>query len=852
MQPIFLDALLWRLMAFAERARVLTLLFWTAMTALAAWQVSSNIAISTDTSEMISPNAPHRQASARINAAFPKLSEQVLIVVEASTPDGAAAFTDELSARLGERPEVQSLLAASSEPFFRQNGLLFLEVDELEDLLARLTKAAPLLERLGPDPTVATLLDALAEAAEQENGAVTDQETLDRLYTSLARVITNEDEIFSWQALLSTDEDASNRVLFSLQPVLDYSRLRPAQGVKDAILEEAEAVRSETGLAATVMITGDPILRSEELEAVSRGIGWAFALSGVLVALLLFVALSSKLMVTACLLSIILSVVLTAGVAVTLFDELNLISVAFAVLMVGLGADFSIHLLVHLRTEMSSTTSLRTAFYRTSRKIGTALALAAPTTALAFFSFAPTEFIGMNQLGVIAGFGVLIAFLVSVTLIPALLGVFPSSLGRQALSEVPETRPSTLILDRVVIPLGLVVGVLGAASIALLPEARFDADPMALRAKNAPSVVALNLISEDEGASPYRLSVLAESEEDVRAQARLLSEPATVDSTRHVFSFVPDDQDLKLALIDAASVGLGFALMSGGSVDDELAISIARLETALSEGTSDAGNVLLGTLRTTSMADIEAATPRIFLFWPRQRALLQEQLLAGYVAIDDLPKTLTERYAGENGLYRIEVLPVDGALTVQERRAFVKEVLEVQPDAAGSARSALAAGDIIGRSMVQASLTAAALVSVLVLLFLRSFKLLLLLLLPLILAGSLTTATGTLFDIPYNFANVLVLPLIIGIGIDSGLHLALQAARRGDGLAAVRGPTGRAVLFSALTTIASFGSLVISEHRGTSSMGALLTVGMIWVLATMLFVLPPLAGFLYKPRSHTP
>ncbi|MEM9285995.1 MAG: MMPL family transporter [Pseudomonadota bacterium] len=852
MQPIFLDALLWRLMAFAERARVLTLLFWAALTALAAWQVSSNIAISTDTSEMISPEAPHRQASAKINAAFPKLSEQVLVVVEASTADGAAAFTDELSARLRERDEVQSLLAAPSEPFFRQNGLLFLDVDELEDLLARLTKAAPLLERLGPDPTVATLLEALAEAAEQENGAITDQETLDRLYTALADVITNDEAIFSWQALLSTEDDPSNRVLFTLQPVLDYSRLRPAQAVKEAILEEADAVRAETGFAATVMITGDPVLRSEELEAVSRGIGWAFALSGVLVGLLLYVALSSKLMVTACLLSIILSVVLTAGIAVTLFDELNLISVAFAVLMVGLGADFSIHLLVHLRTEVGNTRSLRTAFYRTARKIGTALALAAPTTALAFFSFAPTEFIGMNQLGVIAGVGVLIAFLVSVTLIPALLGLFPSSLGRRALAEVPETRPSTMILDRAVIPFGLVVGGLGVASIALLPQARFDADPMALRAKSAPSVVALNLISEEEGASPYRLSVLAADEDDVRAKARALGQPETVDSTRHLFSFVPDDQALKLDLIDAAAVGLSFALMSGGSVDDELAVSIARLETALSEGTSDAGERLLTTLRSTSMMEIDGAAPRIFLFWPRQRSLLQEQLLAGYVTVDDLPSSLTARYAGDDGLYRIEILPVDGALTVQERRAFVRDVLAVAPDAAGSARSALAAGDIIGQSMVQASLTAAALVSILVLLFLRSFKLLLLLLVPLVLAGSLTTATGTLFDIPYNFANVLVLPLIIGIGIDSGLHLALQAERRGDGLAAVRGPTGRAVLYSALTTIASFGSLVISEHRGTSSMGALLTVGMIWVLATMLFVLPPLAGFLYKRRSQTP
>ncbi|MEM1409223.1 MAG: MMPL family transporter, partial [Pseudomonadota bacterium] len=159
------------------------------------------------------------------------------------------------------------------------------------------------------------------------------------------------------------------------------------------------------------------------------------------------------------------------------------------------------------------------------------------------------------------------------------------------------------------------------------------------------------------------------------------------------------------------------------------------------------------------------------------------------------------------------------------------------------------AGDVIGRSMVQASVTAAILVSLLVMAVVRSWRILFLLLLPLFFAGSLTTATGTLFGLPYNFANVLVLPLIIGIGIDSGIHLALRAQRTGDALAAVRGPTGRAVVFSALTTIASFGSLVVSEHRGTASMGLLLTVGMGWVLATMLFVLPPLSALLYRKEK---
>ncbi|NNU15705.1 MMPL family transporter [Parvularcula sp. ZS-1/3] len=840
MKTVFLDAGLWRLMSFSRARPFLVAGFWALMTAFAIWRVVTGISINTDSSDMISPKAPFRVAATEFKAAFPDLGDQVVVVVQSGTPDEASAFTDELAQRLIARDEVSALLAPPSEPFFKENGLLFLSVEELEDLLLRLTNAAPLIERLGPDPTLATLFDALAEAAEQGDSA--DPETLDALYAQLTEVLTTEDKSLSWETLLSPGEPPEAQVLFSLDPVLDYTKLKPAKAVKEAILQEADAVRSETGLEARVLITGDPVLRTEELEAVSSGTGLALGLSAIFVAILLSFAFRSARLVAATLVTIAVSVILTAGIAVALFGQLNLISVAFAVLMVGLGADFSIHLLIHIRDERAKGVSERAAGYRTSRMIGTALMLTAPTTALAFFSFAPTEFIGMNQLGVIAGFGVMTAFLVAVTLLPAVVKIGD---GAKPMAELPEDR-----LRKIVPPAGLIVGGLGVASLFLLPWARFDADPMALRAKTAPSVIAFDVVVEDEKATPYRLNVLAESEDELLARAERLKAPASVDSVRHLFSFVPEEQDLKLSLIDAASVGLGFALIAGGDVDAEFEPAFARLMVSLrDEQGSRNAEKLRTVLEGMSPAALRAAEPRVFEFWPRQREALQQQLRANYVSVDDVPQVIRDRYVTEDGTYRLEIMPVGGAVELDQRRTFVEEVLEVAPDAAGSARTALSAGDVIGRAMVQASLTAAVLVSLLVLAVTRSFVVLLLLLIPLVLAGSLTTATGTLFGLPYNFANVLVLPLIIGIGIDSGIHLAFRAEKTGDALEAVRGSTGRAVLFSALTTIASFGSLIISDHRGTASMGALLTIGMLWVLATMLFALPPLAQFLYGRRN---
>lgn len=845
MTTTFLDGLLWRLIAAARKHRAVTILFWVLLTGLALFQVATRISINTDSSDMISPNAPFRVAASELKAAFPDLDDQVLVIVEADTPDEATAFTDALSEKLRARPEVRSILSPPTEPFFQKNGLLFLDVAELEDLLAKLSSAAPLIERLGPDPTPATLFDALAEAAEAEDGAISaDQETLDALYSQLTEVLTDPERDLSWETLLAPGEPPDGRVLFTLDPVLDYTKLKPAKAVKSAILEEAAALRAGGVLDADVFITGEPILRTEELEAVSSGIGWALGLSALLVTALLSIAFRSPVLVASCLLAITLSVVLTAGVAVSLFGQLNLISVAFAVLMVGLGADFSIHLLIHFREESCKGFTERAAAYRVAREIGTALSLTAPTTALAFFSFVPTEFIGMNQLGVIAGLGVLIAFLVAMTLIPALVRFFGMPEGSK-----PKALPERSVLSVMVWPMGAVVLAAGIWSVTLLPQARFDADPMALRAKTAPSVIAFNKIAEDEEATPYRLSLLAESKAALDERLDMLATRETVDSVRHLYSFVPEEQDLKLTLIDAASVGLGFALISGGDLSPELTPALQRLQAALANEESDAAKRFAAALKASSEQDIEAAAPRMFKFWPRQREVLTKQLRAGYVGVDDIPPVLSARYRAPDGILRMEVLPVGGAMDVESRRRFVDDVLSVAPDAAGGARTALAAGDVIGRAMVQASVTAAVLVSLLVMVVVRSWRVLFLLLIPLFLAGSLTTATGTLFGLPYNFANVLVLPLIIGIGIDSGIHLAMRAQKTGDALAAVRGPTGKAVLFSALTTIASFGSLIVSDHRGTSSMGALLTIGMVWVLATMLFVLPPMAALLYRRHS---
>ncbi|MEO1322581.1 MAG: MMPL family transporter, partial [Pseudomonadota bacterium] len=214
----------------------------------------------------------------------------------------------------------------------------------------------------------------------------------------------------------------------------------------------------------------------------------------------------------------------------------------------------------------------------------------------------------------------------------------------------------------------------------------------------------------------------------------------------------------------------------------------------------------------------------VFAFWPQLVERLRAQLNADYIDYDVLPATLKNRYLSADGDWRVDILPAEDVRDAKALKRFTSAVEDAFPDAGGGAIQTLKAGEAISNAMLQATAIALVVISFVLIILIRSVTRTILILSPLLLAAILTTATGVLFDVPFNYANVIVLPLLIGIGVDSGIHLVMrqQQVKAGEGLYGTSTP--RAVLFSALTTVASFGSLMLSQHRGTASMGELLSI----------------------------
>jgi len=841
----------------SRRAGAMLAVLFAVATAAAGWYAATSLKVNTDTSAMLDQSLDFQVRARELREAFPEVKTDIAIIVRAPTLDEADAFAAELRARVLARPEMfASAFAPAAEPFFRANGLLYLETDDLEKRLSQMSKAAGLIEELVKAPTAGQLFATLAANDELAEKSDLGKETLGDIYAELAGVIEasgrGETRPFSWMGALSAGSapvDGGHVRMVYVTPTLDFSRLQPAKPAIVALRSEIAAIEADFDGRVETFITGDPALRADELAAVTAGIEISFLISILAVGTLLLLCYRSVFLALITLGSLIITIIFTAAFAAAAIGELNLVSVAFTVLLVGLGLDFAIHLLLHVQERRSGGEAIPEALKGSVHEVGPGLVLAALTTTLGFFAFIPTAFDGIAQLGVIAGVGVIIALFVSLTFVPAMLGAFGGE-GRKFRAKAAPNGPS--LLQRLAAPAALATVALGAGALFYLPQARFDADPMSLRDPASASVAGFNLLFDDKDTIPYRLTKIAAGETEALAAIAAARAIENVGGVRALPDFIPENQEDKLDLIDFAAGSLVFALdadedksAAPDAAEGALRLRL-RLEGAYAEGTS--GRRLATALATIDGAALAKAEANIFAQWPALISRLKDQFDADFVDADALPENLRRRYLTDDGRWRVDILPKEDVRNRAALKRFVASVEAVFPDIAGGAIQSEKAGAVISAAMLQASGIALAIIALFLFALMRRFGEVLLMLFPLGLAAVLTIAAGVILDIPFNYANVIVLPLLLGVGVDSGIHLVMRHRQLAAGATIFGASTSRAVLFSALTTIASFGSLMLSPHRGTASMGALLTIAIGFTLLCTLIVLP-VAYRLFETRK---
>ncbi len=846
-----------------------------------------NARINTDTTDMLNPELPFRKLSKEVGRAFPQFQDNLLVVVEGDTPDLADESALKLAASMRASPELFGrVVDQAGDPFFRRHGLLYKSLEDLGDLGDRLAEAQPFLGALWRDHTLRGLLAMLNLAVEEilkDDPAAAPIEIGDALEAISDVIEAQRDgrfKLLSWQDIMTGEVSApkDRRRFLLIQPALDHASLAPAKKATGEIRRLAAEMGLSPERGVRVRLTGSAALNQEEFQAVESGIGVAFLVSLATVAVIVFAGLRSLRLGAAILLTLVMGLVWTGALGIALFGEMNLLSIAFVVLFVGLSDDFGIHFCLRYVEHLAAGEDRQQALTRGGTEIGSALFLCTLTTTAGFFSFAPTDYSGLAQLGVIAGIGILVALAANMILVPALIEIFRarSDLAKAFTNDGESIRgahaaPRTVAFWRGLLrwhrPLALVIAVVALAGSVVAARVSFDFDPLNLKDANAESVRTLRTLLDDGQSGRYAATVLAGDLAAADALAARFDALPEVDDTRTLSNFVPKQQREKLEILADMALFLGPALAAEKRTDrptePELRVAFVRLADGLERlatlGTSEAAagaRRLGGLLRahvlgrpgegtTERWNDLER---RLLVSLPGRLEILKQSLAAGPVTLTDIPEEFRRQYIAEDGRARLEIVPRDDLRDQDALRHFVGAIRAVTPAVTEAPIVLYESGRAIVRAFAEATMVALGAVVLLLYASLRRVGDVLLTLVPATLAAILTGSFSVLLDIPFNYANVIVLPLLFGMSVNYGIHLVLRHRETQDLTEALASSTPRAMVISATTTITSFASLALADHWGVASLGILLTAAMILTLGSSLVALPVAMAF-FKGRN---
>src|SRR5450631_1480077 len=832
----------------------------TLVTVAAGYYTATHFAINTNTNEFISAKLQWRQNLITLDKAFPQRTDQIVAVIDGATPELAEAAAQSLTDRLKRRSDLyQSVIRPEGGPYFNQNGLMFPPVADLKRTMQGLSQAKPFLMALAYDPSLRGIVKAVSFINE---GVHTKAGTLDDFDRPMAMlgdafdgVLAGRPVYFSWRGLVSEQapDPRELRRFIEIKPVLDYTALMPGEKASDFIRETARDLGLSPKSGVTMRLTGLVPMADEEFGNIADGAGLNATVTGFIVLLIIWTALKSGRIVFAVALSVVVGLAATAAAGLMMVGALNLISVAFAVLFVGIGVDFGIQFSVRYRAERYTEPRLDKALAQAAAKAGRPLALAAAATAAGFYSFLPTDYRGVSELGLIAGTGMFIAFFAAITVLPALLTLFrpppeQEAVGYKFLAPVDRFMAN----HRYAIVAGTLLVALAGAP--LLRHLHFDFNPLNLRSPKVESVATLLDLMRDPNTDTNTIDVLAPSLADappIMERLKHLPEVARVTSLE---SLIPEDHDEKLAAIAPVAKSLGPLLDPAREkapptdADDVEAMQRAAAAfdstaAGLTGKGADDARRLASALQKMAAAppDVrEAARRALIPSLDTMLDLLRASLTAHNVTVASIPPDLARNWISADGRARIEVAPAGDANDNATLLKFAKAVRSIDPAAMGEPIAVQESGDTVVKAFIEAGLWALLSISVLLFIVLRRITDVLLTLVPLLLAGVITLEITVLIGLPLNFANIIALPVMLGLG--GGFKIYFVIAWRAGTTNLLQSSLTRAVFFSAMTTATAFGSLWMSKHPGTSSMGKLLALSLLCTLAAAILFQPALMG----------
>jgi hopanoid biosynthesis associated RND transporter like protein HpnN len=831
----------------------------------------------------------------------------MVVVVENGHPQRAINFANELATELRRYPgQFPELFYRINPEKFKRSALLYLDLNDLNKIRDSLREQRGLLAGLAANPRLTTFYqlvnDQMARAmiGEVFTGFLekNDQEelpdlsllnaSLRGLSASLAGKQPQGSLLSSFLPKEFNELEGAGYFFTENDKFLMF--LVTAAGETHASLSQDLALLRKVmdqvktrfpGLQAGV--TGPDALEADEMSSSMKDITLAtwLSLAGQLGLLILFFRSLRRTLVEG--LVLVLGLCWTFGLVTLVVGHLNLLSLIFAPLMLGLTIDYGIHWFCRLEEEeraagQGSVTVLTCTFQRAAPGI----IYAGLAAAVSFVPLAFVGFKGLAELGLILAMGILVMLVATLILVPALVIItekFASVEGGEACA--PQPKPFLQLAWRrpgLWVGLGVAITALGAAS---LHAVKFDLNPLHLQNPHTESVVWEYKLIEDSKYSTSYGALATSSLQELKTRTETLKCLPTVSHVESILSFLPREVDQKRPILREMLPELNrltFPRAPAGPSDPrELAAILSRINFKADEAAKNLGKDQAATKKQVEETHrlinqiiplLQANNPetarrledngRYFFSdfrntWDLFRGYVQSGLTAAPPTLADLPKEVRERFISPQGTYLIRVFPSEDTWNFGPLKKFVQSLWTVDPDAVGDPVLLYTFTLGFRNSILWAAGMALLAITVMLVLLFRSLKMAMLALIPLVVGTGLTIIMMWVLGLPFNQANVLFVPLVLGEGIEFGIIiLARWRLEKSARAIALPASTAKGVALAALTTTLGFGSLMVSGHQGTFSLGLLATVGSLSVLLASLSILPAFLRLMEKSYDHQP
>ncbi len=863
------------------------------LAAASVYYTYTNLAIRTSRNDLVASNQRLVRETDKLDKAFGG-RDGMVVVIENGTPARAIKFAGDLATELRHYPkDFTDLFYHINPEHFKRSALLYLGVEDLGKIKDSLLGQQTLLANLARDPRLITLYqavnDQMAQAmigevftgflGEKEKKVLPDVSLLNGSLRGLAASLEGKEaksDLFSSffpKALGDLDEagyfftENNKFLLFLVTPAGNgYAAHSKELALLRSVVRKVEV--RYPGIKAGV--TGPDALEADEMHSSMKDITLATWLSllGQMGLLILFLRSLRRTLVEG--LVLVLGLCWTFGLVTLVVGHLNLLSLIFAPLMLGLTIDYGIHWFCRLEEEegaagVCSTEVLACTFQRSAPGIVYA-GLAA------IVSFVPLAFVGFKglaELGIILSMGILVMLLATLLLVPALV-VITEKCESTALPEDCPPQPTPFLhlhwrRPGILVGLGVLITVLGGVALHFVP---FDLNPLHLQNPHTESVVwEYKLIKDSKYSTSYG-AVATASLKKLKARAEALKKLPTVSHVESVLSFLPQKVDKKRQILKAmlpVVSRIHFPAAKAAPSDpralaeilsrinfkmDEAAKNLEKEQAATKEQLEETHRLINRIVPRLLLADNPVVQQRLEAYnkaffsdlrdtWGKFQGYVESGLNSPPPTIADLPQPVRERFVSPDGLYLLRVFPSEDTWNFGPLKRFVKSLWSVDPHAVGDPVLLYTFTLGFRNSILWAAGLALLAISVMLVLLFRSLKMALLALIPLVVGTGLTISLMWLLNLPFNQANVLFVPLVLGEGIEFGI-IILTRWRQEESARAITMPasTAKGVALAALTTTVGFGSLMVSGHQGTFSLGLLATVGSLSVLLASLSILP--------------